>query len=190
MPGAVVEAAVDQRAGIGGAQVLRQLGISAGRAEPEGDAVIFRQMAVERHKLVDALAQAGDAVILAAGNDDQPAGRHALEGLGDAQLVLAAMAAGKHQRHVEAVAFGLRRDVGAGACSARKYGRKPCTRCSSRLEAFRQPKARLGAEEEHALALSRQGKTPRPRRDGTGSSARRGRDIPSAVTLQTKTGAT
>ena len=35
-----------------------------------------------------------------------PPGSHALEGLGDAQFVLAAMAAGKHQRRIEAVAFG------------------------------------------------------------------------------------
>ncbi len=63
--------------------------------------MIFRQMAFERHKLVDALAQAGDAVVLAAGDDDQTARCDAFDRLGNAHLVLAAMAAGKHQRCIE-----------------------------------------------------------------------------------------
>ncbi|OWK19530.1 hypothetical protein AJ88_42945 [Mesorhizobium amorphae CCBAU 01583] len=85
-------------------------------------------MAVKQHKLVDALAQAGNTVLLAGGDDDRSAGGDTFDRLGNAQFVLAAMTPGKHQCGVEAGTFGLRRDIEARRCRARKCGRKPCTR--------------------------------------------------------------
>ena len=71
---------------------------------------MFRQVSLERHQPIYALAQAVDAVVLAACDDDQPARRHAPDRLGDAQLILAAMPAGQHQGDVEGRTFRPRRD--------------------------------------------------------------------------------
>ena len=60
--------------------------------------MVFWQVATEVDKLADALAQAGDAVIGAACDNDETARNDPLYRLSDPVFVLPAMAAGEHQR--------------------------------------------------------------------------------------------
>ena len=126
--------------------------------KPEGDAVMFRQMAVERHKLVDALAQAGNAVVLAAGDDDRSARPDTLDRLGDAQFVLArddgwqsTRAASKPSPSRRGVTVKPRRLQRAKMRPEALHQMQCCGK------AFRQAKARLSAQKEDTLALARRG---------------------------------
>ncbi len=58
-------------------------------AEPEGDAVIFRQAVATPAELADTLAQRLHAIFLGTGNDDQAAELGALQRFGNPVLVLA-----------------------------------------------------------------------------------------------------
>ena len=74
--------------------------------------------------LGDALSQAADTVVLAAGHHDEPAGLRTRQCVGNAQFVFAAMPAGQHEREVEAFAFGLRRGREAGRFERAEIGAK------------------------------------------------------------------
>ena len=113
-------------------------------------------MALKRHKFVDALAQAGDPIVLAAGNDHQTARCHALERLGEAQFVQAAMPTGKHKCHIKVAAFGLRGDDEPRRLQRAAMWPEALYEVKRGLEAFGRAKARFGAEKQGAIALSRQ----------------------------------
>ena len=116
---------------------------------------MLRHVAFQFDQPFHPLAQARYAVVLAAGDKDQPARPNAFERFGDAQLVLATMPAAQNQRRVEVFSLRLRRDMmtgreraepGAKSLDERKIGGK----------AVGQPKAGLSAEEKHAAPCGRQ----------------------------------
>ncbi len=118
---------------------------------------MFRQMAVERHKLADALAQAGNAIVLGTGDDNRSARPHTLNRLSDAQFVSPAMTAGKHQCRIETFAFQPRGDREARPLQRAKMRAEALHQMQCRIEACGQAETRFSAEKEDTLALTRQG---------------------------------
>jgi hypothetical protein len=121
--------------------------------------MIFRQMALNRHKLLNAPAQAGDALILAAGHDDQSVWRHAIRRLGDAQFILPTMTASQNKSRFKSIAFGLRSNAEAGRLQGAKIRPEALDEMKLGIEACGRAKARLGTEKQNALAFSRLGKS-------------------------------
>ena len=73
MPGAVSKRPSISTGGLSRLQFPGNGQAIGGRVKPEGQAMIFRRLPVERDQLAQPLGQAGDAVLLAAGDDHQPA---------------------------------------------------------------------------------------------------------------------
>jgi hypothetical protein len=112
-------------------------------------------MAVKRHKLVETLAQAADALILAASDDDQSTGRDTLKRFGYPQFVLSAMAPGKQERRIETTALPLRRDGATGRLQRPKIRPEALYEMDCSFETVRQPKAGFSSQEENTLTIAR-----------------------------------
>lgn len=155
--GRSMEATVDQHGGICLPQGLdgRPRAIVA---EPEGDAVIFRLAAFDPDQLRQPLAQGGDAVVLRAGDDDQPAGPGARHRLGDVELVAAAMAACQHQRDSVAFTFRAGPYRNVGRLQRAEMRPEALHRLDGRAPARGQAEARLGTKEEDTVFVRRQDK--------------------------------
>ena len=95
---------------------------------------MLRQMAFERRQGVDPLAQAVDAIFLAACDSDHPARRDALDGFSDAQLILPAMPTGEHQSHIVTLAFRPRRHAMAGRLQGAKIRPEALYEMQRRIE--------------------------------------------------------
>ncbi len=116
--------------------------------------MIFRHMVDGKAKAFDALAQRGDAVFLAAGDDDQAAEFHPCERLGDVGLVLALVFGAEDQRAVIVRSLDLRRRLYAACLQLAIERAKTLHRGQARLELGRQREAGLGAEKQDAFTFT------------------------------------
>src|SRR6185312_5652843 len=118
--------------------------------------MVFRQRSFDGNEAAKPLAQAGDAVVLGACDEDQRAGNSAFNGIGNAQFVQAAMATGKDERRRISFSLGPRRDRGQPhALQRTKIRAKALHGMDRSLPAFGETKSRLGAEKQGARILSR-----------------------------------
>ena len=110
--------------------------------------MVFWEVALDIDDIGHALAQAGDAVLLAAGDDDQAVRAGPFQRLGDPQFILTAVPAGEHERRVEAIAFGKRRCQEAGPFKRTEMRAKALDEMQRSVEPDRETKAGFGAEED------------------------------------------
>jgi len=133
-----------------------RFGLRIGRPlQPEDEAVMLGGGAGHGQDRLDPPAQAGDAVGLAAGDDDRAARRHPPQRLGDPQLVLRAMAPGEHQCRRMARALGQRRHLHARLPQRQKIRPEPLHGMDRRGPVRRQAEPCPRTEEEHARRLLR-----------------------------------
>ncbi|WP_342634640.1 hypothetical protein [Borborobacter arsenicus] len=128
--------------------------------KPERYAMMLGQLARDFHQFADPLAQAGDAVILAAGNQDRCTTSYTLNGAGDPQLVFSAMAARQYQCEVVVIPF---RDIADGMAAGFKsshIGPETLHDGKVRLEAAGQAKPRFCTEKQGSCPLPRRRKHP------------------------------
>ena len=186
--GGRLETALDARgAGLQGFGSGLRFGV--GRPpQPKDEPMMLRQMIFQAEQGLQSSAKAGGAVLGVARDDDQPAGPDPAKRLGKPGLVLAAMAAAKHESSVEPAP--PRRRPGIMACRPQleKIWTESLDQLEACREAGRQSKARLGADEQELLALPGRGQPARlegveqgfqrvtahllPREDERGSSRR------------------
>ena len=147
------EAAIDEAWFVSLAQGSRNGSRVFRTVEPEGDAVIFRQVAAKPDDLADPLAQTCDAVIDAAGDHDQSAGPDAVDRLGDPHLVLPTMPAAKHQSAIEVQAFGNGSRIVTSGLQLEVIRPESLDEGERRGETLGQAKTRFGTNEDERAAF-------------------------------------